>query len=175
MYSAAAGSRPPNPSLVVDLAHLGVSSKNWMKPELICRTLNGGLSKIPLPQVQLATVRWTAKGNLIITGGSSSTQPLQTAAPHINAILTMLLKLPPTPLLSQPRANVKWAKTLINCVPTSMSEDREPYSPDECHAALTAINPTYTSLTIMQKPSWVLGWATPPVLKREGIDLSRDV
>src|SRR5437879_4042734 len=28
VYSAAAGSRPPNPSLMVDLAHLGISSEN---------------------------------------------------------------------------------------------------------------------------------------------------
>ena len=43
------------------------------KPELVCQTLNEGLSKISPPQVQLAAVRWTAKGNLVVTGGPSAT------------------------------------------------------------------------------------------------------
>ena len=29
------------------------------------------------------------------------------------------------------------------------------YSPNKCHTALAAINPSYSTLTIMQKPSWV--------------------
>jgi hypothetical protein len=155
-YSAVARSRPPNPSLVVDLAHLGVSAGDRVKLETICCALNEGLGRISPPQVQLAAVRWTAKGNLVVTGGpSSSPQSLQMVAPHINAILTLTLKLPSTSLISQPRANVKWSKILINGVPTGASKDREPYSPDECHAALTAINPAYAHLTIMHKPSWV--------------------
>jgi hypothetical protein len=155
-HSVVAGSRPPNPSLVVDLAHLGVNASNRVKLEIICCTLNKGLGRITPPQVQLATIRWTAKGNLVVTGGPfSSPQSLQMAAPHISAILTLALKLPSTSFISQPRANVKWSKLLINSVPTGTSKDREPYSPDECHAALAAINPTYAHLTIMQKPSWV--------------------
>jgi hypothetical protein len=155
-HSAAAGSRPSNPSLVVDLAHLGVSTGNRVKLETICCALNDGLGRISLPQIQLAAVRWTAKGNLVVTGGpSSSPQSLQTATPHISAILTLALKLPSTSLISQPRANVKWSKILINGVPTGATKEREPYSPDECHTALAAINPAYAQLTITQKPSWV--------------------
>jgi hypothetical protein len=57
MHSAAAGSRPSNPSLMVDLAHLGVSTGNRVKPETICYTLNNRLGRISPPQIQLATVR----------------------------------------------------------------------------------------------------------------------
>ena len=68
-YSAVAGSRPPNPSLVVDLAHLSLPAEGRPRPELICETLNKKLREVSPPQVQLAAVRWTAKGNLIITAG----------------------------------------------------------------------------------------------------------
>ena len=56
-YSAVAGSRPPNPSLVVDLAHLSLPAEGRPWPELICETLNKKLREVSLPQVQLATVR----------------------------------------------------------------------------------------------------------------------
>ena len=155
-YSAVAGSRPPNPSLVVDLAHLSLPAEGWPQPELICETLNKKLREVSLPQVQLAAVRWTAKGNLIITAGPSSTPvSLLSAAPHINAILTTTLQLPSHSPFTQPRANIKWSKITINGVPTGASPTRTPYTPEECHTALAAINPTYATLQITQKPSWV--------------------
>ena len=40
-------------------------------------------------------------------------------------------------------------------MPTGASTDRSPLSPDKCHAALAASNPSYTSLSITQKPSWI--------------------
>ena len=55
----------------------------------------------------------------------------------------------------QPRPNIKWSKITINGVPTGTSADRSPLTPDECHAVLAASNPSYASLSIMQKPSWV--------------------
>ena len=155
-YSAVAGSRPPNPSLVVDLAHMGLPAESRPRPELICETLNKKLGEVSPPQVQLAAIRWTAKGNLIITAGPSSTPvSLLTAAPHINAILTTTLQLPSHSPFTQPRANIKWSKITINGVPTGASPTRTPYTPEECHMALAAINPTYASLQITQKPSWV--------------------
>ena len=155
-YSAVAGSRPPNPSLVVDLAHLNLPVEGRLRPELICETLNKKLGEVSPPQVQLAAVRWTAKGNLIITAGPSSTPvSLLSAAPHINAILSTTLQLPSHSPFTQPRANTKWSKISINGVPTGASPTRTPYTPEECHAALAAINPTYASLQITQKPSWV--------------------
>ncbi len=155
-YSAVAGSRPPNPSLVVDLAHLDFPDGSRPRPEKICEVLNKKLGEVTPPQAQLAAVRWTAKGNLVITAGpSSSPVSLLSAAPHINAILSTTLKLPSHSPFTQPRANIKWSKITINGVPTGASSTRNPYTPEECHAALAAINPTYASLQITQKPSWV--------------------
>jgi len=155
-YSAAAGSRPPNPSLVVDLAHMDFPDGSRPWPEIICEVLNKKLGEVTPPQSQLAAVRWTAKGNLVITAGpSSSPVSLLTAAPHINAILSTTLKLPSYSPFAQPRANIKWSKITINGIPTGASPTRAPYTPEECHAALAAINPTYATLQITQKPSWV--------------------
>ena len=155
-YLAVAGSRPPNPSLVVDLAHREFPDGSRPQPELICDVLNKKLGEVTPPQVQLAAVRWTAKGNLVITAGPSSTPvSLLSAAPHINAILTTTLQLPAHSPHTQPRANIKWSKITINGVPTGASHTRTPYTPEECHTALAAINPTYASLQITQKPSWV--------------------
>ena len=155
-YSAVAGSRPPNPSLVVDLAHLDLPAESRPRPEYICDTLNKKLGEVTPPQAQLAAARWTAKGNLVITAGPASTPAsLLSAAPHINAILSTTLKLTSHSPFTQPRANVKWSKISINGVPTGASPTRTPYTPEECHAALAAINSTYAALQITQKPSWV--------------------
>ena len=56
-YLAVARSRPPNPSLVVDLAHLSLPVEGQPRPELICKTLNKKLGEVSPPQVQLAAVR----------------------------------------------------------------------------------------------------------------------
>ena len=155
-YSVIAGSRPPNPSLVVDLAKSGLGKDSRVKPEVLCQAINKKLAAISPPQVQLAAVRWTAKGNLVITGGPAATpHTLQTAAPHISSIIPSIIPSKITSPLPQPRANVKWSKILLNSVPTGASEDRAPYTPDECHIALAETNPSYSPLSIMQKPSWV--------------------
>ena len=106
--------------------------------------------------MQLAAVRWTASGNLVVTGGPAATpSSLQLAAPHIGAILSTKFKLTSPTSIPPPRANVKWSKIIINGVPTGASSNRKPYSPEECHAALSAINPSYATLSITQQPSWV--------------------
>jgi len=126
-YSAVAESSPPNPSLVADLAHLDFPDRSRPRPELICATLNKKLGEVSPPQVQLAAVRWTAKGNLVIIAGPSSTPAsLLAAAPHINTILTTTLKLPSHSPSAQPRANIKWSKITINGVPTGASSTRGP-------------------------------------------------
>ena len=145
---------------MVDLARLGISQEDRVKPINLCYALNQGLRTISPPQVELAAIRWTAKGNLVITGGPSATpHTLQLAAPHISTILPNILSLPIDHSISHPRANVKWSKILINGVPTNAStgegQSIGPASPDTCHSALAAINPSYATLTITQKPSWV--------------------
>ena len=155
-FSATAGARPPNPSLLVDLAKLCIGKEGRVKPEILCHALNKELAAVTPPQVQLVAVRWTAKGNLVITGGPAATpHTLQLAAPHISTSLPHLLNLPSNSPLPQPRPNTKWSKITINGVPTGASTDRSPLSPDECHTALAASNPSYASLSITQKPSWV--------------------
>ena len=155
-YSAVAGSRPPNPSIVVDLANLGDQITVKPRPDVICRTLNDRLQLITPPQVHLAAIRWTQKGNLVITGAHPSTpQTLHAAVPHIMTLLNTAFGLSAKSQITQIRANVKWSKVLINGVPTGGPDSAKVYSPDTCHASLLANNPSYAALTIMQKPSWV--------------------
>ena len=155
-YSAVAGARPPNPSLVVDLAHLGISEKDWVRPEVLCDAINRRLSTITPPQTMLAAIRWTAKGNLVATGNHLATpHSLQNAAPYISSTITSTLKLPSETLQSQLRPNVKWSKLLINGVPIGAYKNSPPFSPDRCHQALAALNPSYSALNITLKPSWV--------------------
>jgi len=135
---------------------LGIGKEGWVKPEILCHALNKELTAVTPPQVQLVAIRWTAKGNLVITGGPATTpHTLQLAAPHISISLPHLLSLPTNSPSPQPRPNTKWSKILINGVPTGASNDRSPLTPDECHAALAASNPSYAALSITQKPSWV--------------------
>jgi hypothetical protein len=48
-YLAIARSRPPNPSLVVDLAKYGSVKGDWVKPDTLCHNLNEKLSQISPP------------------------------------------------------------------------------------------------------------------------------
>ena len=48
-YSAITGSRPPNPSLVVDLSHLGIKLENQVKLEVLCDAINKELILINPP------------------------------------------------------------------------------------------------------------------------------
>ena len=56
-YSAIAGSRPPHPSLVLDLAKSGLDKDSHMKLEKLCQAINKGLATITPLQIQLAAVR----------------------------------------------------------------------------------------------------------------------
>jgi len=155
-FSAVARAWPPNPSLLVDLATLGIKKESWVKLEILCYALNKELVAVTPPQVQLVAIRWTVKGNLVITGGPATTpHTLQLAAPYISISLSCSLNLSSNSPLPQPRPNTKWSKIIINSIPTGTLADGSPLPPDECHRALTASNPSYASLSIMQKPSWV--------------------
>jgi hypothetical protein len=55
----------------------------------------------------------------------------------------------------QTQANVKWSKILINSVLVGKRLDCGPWTPEECHRALIAHNPSYAALKVTQKPSWV--------------------
>ncbi|KAN0115821.1 hypothetical protein V8E52_006530, partial [Russula decolorans] len=107
--------------------------------------------------VTLSAAKWTSKGNLVVTAHHTVT-PVQfkDASPTITSLLREAYpdKFSQTPDNITARANVKWSKILINSIPTGVSETRGPWTPEECHRALTAHNPAYATLTITQKPSW---------------------
>ncbi|KAH9026444.1 hypothetical protein EDB85DRAFT_2149173 [Lactarius pseudohatsudake] len=91
----------------------------------------------------LSATRWTAKNNLVITAGPDTTVHHLTSASHlISDCLVTFLSTDQSPLPVQTSDNCKWARLLVNGIPTGASPTRGPYSP----------------LNSMQ-PSW---WTTPP-------------
>ena len=122
----------------------------------ICRLINNALMTFPHQQVRIFTVRWTAKGNLIaISGHNVTLNQLQLAANTIAQAFTNSYSAAVNPPPPPTQANVKWSKLLINGLPTGVSNTRDPFTPEECHQSLAANNPSYASLSVTQKPSWV--------------------
>jgi hypothetical protein len=153
-YSAIAASRPSCPSIVVDLSFPKESTRP--RPSIVTEHINSTLSHTPHHQVHISATHWTAKGNLVVTGGPNVTAlQLQNATHAISKVLADTSVATNRNILPTIRANVRWSKLLINGIPTGKSEDREPYNPEECHAALIDDNPSYASLTVTQQPSWV--------------------
>ncbi|KAI9429164.1 hypothetical protein H4582DRAFT_2032971 [Lactarius indigo] len=52
-------------------------------------------------------------------------------------------------------ASVTWSMVLINNVPTGVTNNRGPWTPDECHEALVVDNPGYAALNITHRPRWI--------------------
>src|SRR6266404_5442566 len=148
-----------HPSIVVDVAGIAWPDNKRPMPADICTTINTTLTLSNATQTRVSATRWTSKGNLVIWGGNTtSANQLNAAFPHFaEAIQSSVSVLTSTPLHQAPtlRPNVKWSKLRFNAVPTGKTTFKGAYSPDEAHKALTAENPTYASLTITQKPSWV--------------------
>ncbi|KAH9172355.1 hypothetical protein EDB89DRAFT_2069843 [Lactarius sanguifluus] len=130
---------------------------NHTPPHILCNTINKSFQFSPHSHVHISSAKWTGKGNLVLTGGHANTlQQLLLARNKISESITS--NFPNVCKHSLPlciEANVSWSKVLINNVPTGVSSTRGPWTPDECHEALTADNPRYARLNIMQKPSWV--------------------
>ncbi|KAH9954480.1 hypothetical protein BC827DRAFT_1272622 [Russula dissimulans] len=153
---AIAGTKALNPSLVVALSHLSIPTEDCPSPALISATLNAQLPSLYSQKVHIAAVHWTAKGNLIVTAGPSTpSKILYEASPHIAQALHKGLRQAPSAPTPPVRPNVRWSKVLIHGVPTNASGSQGPSSPNECHEALLATNPSYSSLLITRKPSWV--------------------
>jgi hypothetical protein len=115
-------------------------------------------------EVKLSAARYNKKGNLILTAHHTTTQPqLDSMAVPLTKFIVKLADTVGRPVTHPvtPRANVKWSKLLINSVPIGCGKSG-PYTPLECHSSLLAHNPSYASLKITQKPSWV---RTPSTLK----------
>jgi hypothetical protein len=150
-YATLAAS-PPRPSAVLEMN--GTQIQNRPRPADICELFNKQLLASPYPQVSISAAKWNTRGNLIITAGPT------TSAQQLNKVLPYLLKtlkasIPEQGTSITARANVKWSRILLNRVPTGTSLTREAYTPNECHAALCAENPTYATLPITFRPSWV--------------------
>lgn len=145
----------PRPSLVLDLEV--PYPKEQLTSELVT-LVNDKLHAQGHQHVKLSAAKWTGKGNLVLTAHHTVT-PAQLT--DTSPIITSLLReaypeyFKPTQTALTARANVKWSKILINSVPTGKCDTRGPWTPDECHRALTAHNPIYDTLKITQKPSWV--------------------
>jgi hypothetical protein len=129
--------------------------------------LNNMLQDSGYEDVKLSASRYTKKGNLVLTAHQHVTQSqLNAAAPTIHTLVlqvytsagidTSSIQLPPA------RANVKWSKVLINSIPVGTRE--QPHTPEECHRSLVAHNPSYATLKVTQKPSWI----RPPSTLRKG-------
>ncbi|KAH9007868.1 hypothetical protein EDB84DRAFT_1572496 [Lactarius hengduanensis] len=150
---------PARPSLVVSLRPpvAGASHPPAVRrsPQEIVGHLNAVLASED-HQVTLSAARWTAKNNLVVTAGPDTTAHHLTSASHlISDCLATFLSADQSPLPVQTRENCKWARLLVNGIPTGVSLTRGPYSPSELHAALLADNPAYRGLRLTQPPSWV--------------------
>ena len=153
-YASKAASKS-RPSLVLDIG--AANPEDRFTPHLN-DTLNGYLHEIGHDEVKLSATRYNKKGNLVITAHHSTTQTqLNNVANIIKSHIEHLSDTNgiPLPHPITARANVKWSKILINSVPVGATKQRAPFSPDECHRSLVAHNPSYASLQITQKPSWV--------------------
>jgi hypothetical protein len=159
-YANVTASRSSRANLVMDLKDIDFGGpKSQPTPAYLTEIFNDALKSSPLHQVHIAATRWTAKGNLVITGGHLTTaQQLRDCTVTLSKALSEDQSVPecdpiPYPLI---RPNVKWSKILINGIPTGVLSNRdEAYSPDECHEALVNENPSYATLLVTQKPNWV--------------------
>jgi hypothetical protein len=158
---ASAAQAPARPSLVIRAAATQTSDGGAIlavqrSPQEVISYLNGALAPSPHP-VTLSAARWTGKHNLVVTAGPDTTaHHLASSSRFISDALTPFLSLDhSSPISISIRENVKWSRILINNIPTGVSNTRGPYSPSECHEALTVHNPVYRTLHLTQNPSWV--------------------
>ncbi|KAH9033967.1 hypothetical protein EDB83DRAFT_2525252 [Lactarius deliciosus] len=149
---------PARPSLVVSLQSVAGAPKPLAvrrSPQEVVGHLNAVLSSEG-HSVTLSAARWTAKNNLVVTAGPDTTAHHLTSASHlISDCLATYLSSDQSPLPVQARENCKWARLLVNGIPTGASLTRGPFTPSELHAALLADNPAYRQLRLTQPPSWV--------------------
>ncbi|KAH8996078.1 hypothetical protein EDB86DRAFT_2829219 [Lactarius hatsudake] len=150
---------PARPSLVVSLQTPAAGGPKPLAvrrgPQELVAHLNAVLASEGRP-VTLSAARWTAKNNLVVTAGPDTMAHHLTAASHlISDCLATFLSADNSPLPVQTRENCKWARLMINGIPTGASLTCGPYSPSELHAALLVDNPAYRKLRLTQPPSWV--------------------
>jgi hypothetical protein len=158
-YASKAAS-PSRPSLVVELGE--TLQKTRITSDDMITDLNGMLLSAGHIDVKISATRYTNKGNLVLTAHHTTTQAhLNAAASDLTTFIWQVYKSAEIDTEEASLAdltawaNVKWSKALINSVPVGITADRGPWTPEECHHSLIVHNPSYTSLTVTQKPSWV--------------------
>ena len=142
------------PSVVVDLEKHQIADRPH--PSVICSAINKGLKTYPdVCQARVSAARWTVRGNLVITAGPNTSEKLLNSAILYIALITKKALKLQINASTPTRANVRWSRILINCMPTGATAKTEAHNPVSCHQSLMADNPSYASLTITQHPSWV--------------------
>ena len=153
---------PSRPSITI---HTTTRNPTNCPPlHVLCSTINNTLRHSTHPHIHISSAKWTAKGNIVLTGGHSNTYDQLAWAYNLisNSIISNFPTIREHPLTEtlDITANVNWTKILVNGVPTGVDSNRGPWTPDECHEALIADNPQYAALTVTQRPSWVKPPAT---------------
>ncbi|KAH9013638.1 hypothetical protein EDB83DRAFT_2529548 [Lactarius deliciosus] len=156
---ASVAKTPARPSLVVSLRPPVVGTSHPPAVRRSPQEVVSHLNAILASEGHLATLsaaRWTVKNNLVVTAGPDTTAHHLTSASHlISDSLATFLSANQSPLPVLTRDNCKWARLLVNGIPTGVTTTRGPYSPSELHTALLADNPAYRGLRLTQSPSWV--------------------
>jgi hypothetical protein len=153
MSKAVAKTRP---SLILDL---GTTSPDKQLNSELTVDLNSLLLDSGRADIKISATRYTKKGNLVLTAHhtTSQSQLNDSAQDIIQSVKKCYIKanisLTPPGNFITTRANVKWSKILINSVSVGKHPDRGPWTPEECHRALIAHNPSYAALKVTQKPS----------------------
>ena len=103
-----------------------------LPPTDICKNLNKDLAASAHNQVHISAVKWTVRGNLVITAShSNSEHQLNAALTIIAFFLKNILGFTTATNTTIPiRTNVKWSRLLLNRVPTGITDKHGAYSPD---------------------------------------------
>ncbi|KAI9433082.1 hypothetical protein BJY52DRAFT_1398861 [Lactarius psammicola] len=145
----------PRPSIIIHTASRDPTKRP--PPHALCNNLNKSLKRSDHPHIHISSAKWTAKGNIVLTGGHTNTLQQLISAKDLfaKAITLEFLTTHKHPTAPRITTNIKWSKIVINNVPTGASSTCGPWTPDQCHEALVADNPECATLKITQRPSWV--------------------
>ncbi|KAN0126452.1 hypothetical protein V8E52_000092 [Russula decolorans] len=118
---AAKAATPARPSLIVDISKSPIPKEDRPSATDLCEKINERLHNRGHKSMFLSAAKWTGKGNLVFTASPHTTShQLQALTPDIESLVIEYLSVfTPNPTITS-RPNVKWAKLLINGVPTGV-------------------------------------------------------
>ena len=91
-----------------------------LTPETICDAINEGVkTHLAISQMHVSAARWTARGNLVITAGPTTSEKLLNSALVQIAYYAKKVLTIPINANTMARANVRWSRLLelTACVP----------------------------------------------------------